>query len=790
MRRLHNLACALTIIAALHPMLMVSGSSIPTGCSQYKCDQMRTGSLDVLSEVDFSDLMVLWQYALPGEVLATPVSSDIDSDGTAEIILASMDGTITCLSHNGTLIWAKSIGSGIASTPQIADIDSDGMDEIIFGADDGVLYVLEHDGTTSWTFQTGGRIRSSPVVASMDVFTGPEIVFGSTDEHVYCLNSRGEVVWDFKTGDPVLSSPVITDIDSDGDPDVMIGSEDNLLYSIPTPPILALSYLTNDDVGTPVADPYGYVYVPSGNSIVKLHYTGSTDSMGNLISSLVKIWSYNASHDLTTSPVLGKIDYDDLPDLFFAAGKEILAVNSGSMRIFRYTLSDPLKTTPALADLDNDNVTEAIFGSSDGMVHILKTPGISVWSYQVNCSVSSSPGLADLTGDHTIEFIVGCSDGTVTAFGSWKAIHNQNAINDYYVSLSDLNMGRLDDARRNAFAARQQFERIESMQWYMKADRLVQTIEAYTMLMDAEKLYEGGDLLGAEALARKARNTFIVNNHTIELGHSTSLYHRIEADLYLVEAEYLHELLLYENASIYAEAARKYYLLSDNRSQADYALELSRRSLACRNIKDTFFRSVADFRNGSDEAVMETIKSVKQDGVPWNETYSKAGCGNVYRGFQALELYYIAGELYDSGDFVRSLRYSDRAAMIFNDLCIEDISQTCRDLASKTGVIVDADRNLDLARQALENQAYDNALLYSDNALTLYNMSGDLEGVSDAKQMFNLTYKKLGERSRINQIKRFIRDYTPKIILLFGILFFLTFIVYLFLWKSTHWPHK
>jgi LruC domain-containing protein/uncharacterized repeat protein (TIGR01451 family)/fimbrial isopeptide formation D2 family protein len=165
---------------------------------------------------------------------SSPRIADMDGDGSAEIIVGSMDHRLYVFAASGALRWSFGAGDSILSTPAVADIDAarPGL-EIAFGAGDGVVYLLDSDGGLLWRQQTGWTVRSSPLAADMDQDGDLEVLIGSDDDSLYAWHHDGQAVagWPQQTGADVFSSPALGDVDGDGAPEVVVGSDDARVYA-------------------------------------------------------------------------------------------------------------------------------------------------------------------------------------------------------------------------------------------------------------------------------------------------------------------------------------------------------------------------------------------------------------------------------------------------------------------------------------------------------------------------------------------------------------------------------
>ncbi|MEM7029619.1 MAG: FG-GAP-like repeat-containing protein, partial [Chloroflexota bacterium] len=165
---------------------------------------------------------------------SSPVSADLDGDGTLEIIVGSYDKHLYIFNADGTLVASYLAGDVIISTPAVGEVDTTvAGQEIAFGSGDGYLYILAKDGNLLWRQATGWTIRSSPLIVDMDNDNQAEILIGSDDNHLWAWNHDGSRVtgWPQETQSDVFSSPAFGDIDGDGQGEIIVGSDDGHIYA-------------------------------------------------------------------------------------------------------------------------------------------------------------------------------------------------------------------------------------------------------------------------------------------------------------------------------------------------------------------------------------------------------------------------------------------------------------------------------------------------------------------------------------------------------------------------------
>jgi len=247
---------------------------------------------------------------------SSPVLADLNDDNFLDIIVATNNGHVLAIDHNGHVLWdrdtAPSFGMAagtqeIHSSPAIADIDNDGRPEIVVGA--GTIYgtvctqggviVLEHDGQVKagWpqlavdeeTPPAGCRdtVFASPALGDLDKDGDLEIVAAGFDKRVYAWHHNGTLVagfppasalhhrfptWpglDHKLGDNTWGSPALADLDNDGNLDIVLGTGEGNFDD---------SYGNGTGWVCPYALPAGWAPGYCGGSIYAFSHTGAIKS--------------------------------------------------------------------------------------------------------------------------------------------------------------------------------------------------------------------------------------------------------------------------------------------------------------------------------------------------------------------------------------------------------------------------------------------------------------------------------------------------------------------------------
>ena len=167
---------------------------------------------------------------------ASPVISDMDHDGFAEVVVGRVilnadDGSTRGVGEHGRGSWGYDpfqlfSAYGLeASISAVADLDLDGVEEVIVG---DALYAP--DGSALWVDPRGGADDGMIAVANLDEDPEGEWI-ASTNNTVRAHDTDGAVLWGPKTvpGANILSVAAIADLDLDGMPEIVVAGGNTLV---------------------------------------------------------------------------------------------------------------------------------------------------------------------------------------------------------------------------------------------------------------------------------------------------------------------------------------------------------------------------------------------------------------------------------------------------------------------------------------------------------------------------------------------------------------------------------
>lgn len=138
----------------------------------------------------------------------SPAIGDLNNDGNLEVVTGRNDGYIACMqATTGNDFWNHTVsyGSGTSAvsecSPILSDIDGDGKADVLMGAEDGKLYGFTWDGYAAPGFPIAlsGEVRGSPGVWDIDGDGLSEIAYAGWDQLLY--------IWDLPSVNNASTSP-------------------------------------------------------------------------------------------------------------------------------------------------------------------------------------------------------------------------------------------------------------------------------------------------------------------------------------------------------------------------------------------------------------------------------------------------------------------------------------------------------------------------------------------------------------------------------------------------------
>lgn len=115
---------------------------------------------------------------------------------TNVVIGSSYEGIIMASSYQGETLWETPLSGFMVHDLWCSDIDGDGSDEVMVANADGMLYCLNSKGVIVWTFEPVQEGINPPMysVCTLNAGNKKYVVCGGLDHSFYYLDSNGKLV--------------------------------------------------------------------------------------------------------------------------------------------------------------------------------------------------------------------------------------------------------------------------------------------------------------------------------------------------------------------------------------------------------------------------------------------------------------------------------------------------------------------------------------------------------------------------------------------------------------------
>ncbi|CAN5656144.1 hypothetical protein BH10BAC5_BH10BAC5_04280 [soil metagenome] len=277
----------------------------------------------------------------PKSIKSTPLITDLDNNGSKEIVFLGGDGKMYAVSFNGTSqpgfpMQAQTTEDNygdviLMPSPAAADLYGDGKNEIIIGTLDKKLKVINPDGSVRFTKDLDGAVYSSPVISKISSSTY-RIIIATSLGTIYVFDNNGNIINSRNFSDGFISSPVIGDIDQSGTQQLIISTMSGVIYKL------------------------------NANT-------------------LTTMWALPTGQDIIASPVIADVDGDNYLDIIYAGtGGYLIPLTRNGTLVNQTTLaalepfSSWLVSTPAAGDIDGNGKMDLVAASMDMRIKAFDLP--------------------------------------------------------------------------------------------------------------------------------------------------------------------------------------------------------------------------------------------------------------------------------------------------------------------------------------------------------------------------------------------------------------------------------
>ena len=333
---------------------------------------------------------------------SSPLAVDLDGGG-GDVVIGTNSGLVYAVhGSDGSAVpgWPQQTTDGINSSASAADTDGDGKPELFIGSGlysvrSGALYSFEHDGRVRFRYNQSDpdfpslAFHSTPAIGDVTRDGVPDVTAGALGLLMPSLSHTGSLNagWPFFADDTQFASPALADVNADGQTDIIIGHD---------------------------ATPGGRVDHRGG---FMRAMTGSGQT----------IWEFRVDEMIRSSPAVGDITGDGVPEIVFGTGDywvnqpggandstKVFALRLNGTKLWERDTGGWTIGAPALADVDGDGRRDVAIGTFQGanpgrIVVLQGTNGADVANFP-----RTSPGgvvvggivAADLNGDGGQDLLV------------------------------------------------------------------------------------------------------------------------------------------------------------------------------------------------------------------------------------------------------------------------------------------------------------------------------------------------------------------------------------------------
>ena len=307
-------------------------------------------------------LDTLWATDVHMFLESGPTVADLDSDGTAEIIVAARESVII-LNGDGTERTRWTSAARLMTYPAVLSRSNEPA--LLYVADiAGTLTCLEATGTVRWQSKLSGPASWS--CAAITKIENVDTVIQCDDTGaVYCFDAlTGVTRWQAKVS-ALPTSPAIADLDSDGQPEIVVATGTGKLHLLSS----AGTIRKEIEIGKP------------------------TESWG------------------TCAPVIFTAQ-DGSKRIAVGNSDGVLTCFDKNLEfMWRQSLEGPIASGLSVGDMDLDGRADIFVVTQRGHVYRLREDGALLWDVDTQVRSLAAGAIIDLNGDNSMEYVLATQQG-------------------------------------------------------------------------------------------------------------------------------------------------------------------------------------------------------------------------------------------------------------------------------------------------------------------------------------------------------------------------------------------
>lgn len=317
-------------------------------------------------------------------------------------------------------------------SPAIFDIDQNGDKEIIFGDNSGMFYILNQEDMSTYAIHDlGDEIWGAPAIDDFDNDGNYDIAITCKNNMFYILNHLGEIVYSHDTESYLLASPAVGEgyiNNNSQNKEIWVPTFDSngkiLIYHNINGNWDVFEHSVNKKILKGIA-----LFDPNNDGITDWAY--GTDDNTLEVSILDQIDVYDVGGKVRSAPAIIKFNENEYLIIVPSKDDNMYGINplTGNVQ-FIYETNGDVESPSFFEHLELGTVI--VFGSSDGLLHMIDTNGNSVneWPKNINGAIIGSPVISDIDNDGFTDIIVGQAEGKLYGFNE-----NGDMLNNFPLSI-------------------------------------------------------------------------------------------------------------------------------------------------------------------------------------------------------------------------------------------------------------------------------------------------------------------------------------------------------------------
>lgn len=399
-------------------------------------------SYDKLSLIDGSTGENLWTFKTNSKFYYSIILEDIDLNGEFKILCWDREKLYAINAENGIELWNFG-GEGFDSSVLIDDLDLDGKLEVITKINNNLFVINIEDGSELWNFYVSSGFYSSFLIDDFNLDGKKELIIRTNSGLIALEGESGNKIW--QSGDIMLYNLKKGDINSDGKKDILCLSKNKIFAYNGKDGTEIWSFSSNNER---IKNSFILEDIDLDGKLEVIAFDNFNIFIINGKNG-IEIWNKKLFNDLSygwiNSVYLADIDQNGKSEIIANTNNKIYALDEENEQwIWSYKIEDSFRTL-LIDDIDSDGKLEIIYNNNNEILVLNAENGTLLWNFTTDKYIRT-PQILDADFDRKPELIVYYSDEICILEGangteSWNFSSGEKI---YSYSLRDSNSNQWD----------------------------------------------------------------------------------------------------------------------------------------------------------------------------------------------------------------------------------------------------------------------------------------------------------------------------------------------------------